>query len=58
MFTVKSEVVGQTSAVSDDLQTEGQHFTISGLSCEFLQMSLFYSNTTKMAMDFSITLYE
>jgi hypothetical protein len=40
MFTMKNEVVGQPSAVSGDLQTERQHFTFSGLSYEFAQMSL------------------
>jgi hypothetical protein len=46
MFTMKSELVGRSSVVSDDLvQSVGQkiserrRFTISELSCEFSQFS-------------------
>jgi hypothetical protein len=36
MFTMKSEVVGRPSVISDDLvQSERRHFTISQFSCEF-----------------------
>jgi hypothetical protein len=41
MFTMKSEVVGWPSVVSDDLvQSERRRFTISEFSCKFLQISL------------------
>jgi hypothetical protein len=46
MFTMKSEVVGRPSVVSDDLVRsvdqkicERQSFTISEISCEFPQIS-------------------
>jgi hypothetical protein len=40
MFTMKSEVVGWPSVVSDDfVQSERRHFTIRELSCEFPQIS-------------------
>jgi hypothetical protein len=46
MFTLKSEVVSQTSVASDDLLQsvdqkicERRHFTISELACEFPQIS-------------------
>jgi hypothetical protein len=40
MFTVKSEVVGLPSAVSDDhLRSERRRFTISEIECEFSQFS-------------------
>jgi hypothetical protein len=104
MFTMKSEVFGRPSVVSDDLVhsveqkiCERRRFTISELSCEFQQISrnllyeimtvrlgyhkfyarwvpklltgvhktqrmasvlTFYSRTTKMTINFSITSYE
>jgi hypothetical protein len=40
VFTVKSEVVGQPSVVSDDLvQSERWCFTTSEISCEFMPIS-------------------
>jgi hypothetical protein len=45
-FTMKSEVVGRPSVVSDDFDQSGDHkicerrrFTVSELSCEFPQIS-------------------
>jgi hypothetical protein len=57
MFTMKSEVVGQPTVVSDDLLQsvdqnirERQSFPISKLSCEFPQISrtLLYDITVKV----------
>jgi hypothetical protein len=57
MFTMKSEVVGLPSVVSDDLVqsvdqkiSERWRFTISEVSCEFTQISrtLFYEIITVM----------
>jgi hypothetical protein len=55
MFTMKSEVVGRPSVVSDDLvqsvdkkTCDRRRFTISDLSCEFPQISrnVLYDITT------------
>jgi hypothetical protein len=51
MYTMKSELVGQTSVVSDDLIQsfkqkicERQHFTISELLCEFISTNVAHSS--------------
>jgi hypothetical protein len=44
MFTIKNEVVGWPSVVSDDLvQSERRRFTISEKPCEFPQISRSFS---------------